>query len=404
MSTMLSPHNSTIEFVRPGRATHVWVARTVVELKHGDPFAPVTLIVPNYYAGRQIRWSLAASGGYVNVRSMLLGDLAEQVVGVHANVHEPLTPVLEQSAVREAARRTGGVLTPVVDHPALHQSLLRLFRELRRSEAQIKRPPSAMAQQAIAAFKAFEALTQPYLDRTSLRGLAAAQLMAASCKPPVLAELGALVVVLPSRLDPADVQLLAASARWVPVRSVVAAFSADNLANALPTQTAADLHAAIPSAAAVGSASVPPAAEPPVAIIRAPDPSEEIREVVRAIARELERQDPVQLHRVAVLYRQADPYADLVREALTLSGLPWSSLEGRTLAESAPGRAVLALLEILERDFLREAVLAWIDAAPARRAGLRGAAWDRLTRAANVVRGAQQWLNRLDNYSARQHE
>src|SRR6266481_7187055 len=77
-------HTNTIEFVRPGRATHAWVARTVAELKGGDPLAPVTLVVPNYYAGRQIRWTLAMAGGYVNVRSMLLGDLAEQIVGVDA--------------------------------------------------------------------------------------------------------------------------------------------------------------------------------------------------------------------------------------------------------------------------------------------------------------------------------
>src|SRR5579864_6678433 len=166
---MQSPHSHTIEFVRPGRATHDWVARTVAELKNGDPFAPVTLIAPNYYAGRQIRWTLAANGGYVNVRSMLLGDLAEQVLGVAITSQEPLTPVLEQSAVRESARGTGGVLAPVAHHPALHQSLLQLFRELRRSETEIVRPASAMAQAAVAAFGAFEALIQPYLDRTTLR-------------------------------------------------------------------------------------------------------------------------------------------------------------------------------------------------------------------------------------------
>ena len=70
----MEPPHSTIEFVRPGRSTHVWIASTVRELKGGDPLAPVTLVVPNYYAGRQIRWALAAEGGYVNVRSMLLGD------------------------------------------------------------------------------------------------------------------------------------------------------------------------------------------------------------------------------------------------------------------------------------------------------------------------------------------
>ena len=195
---------------------------TVAELKGGDPVAPVTLIVPNYYAGRQIRWSLAADGGYVNVRSVLLGDLAEQVVGVQTDALEPLTPVLEQSAVRESARRTGGVLTGVAQHPALHQSLLQLFRELRRSEAQIAQPPSAMARAALAAFHDFEDLTRPYLDRTTLRRLAAQQLIAAASRPAVLAELGALVLVLQSRMDPADVQLLAAAARWVPVRAAFA--------------------------------------------------------------------------------------------------------------------------------------------------------------------------------------
>ena len=381
----------------------MWVARTVAKLKGGDPFSPVSLIVPNYYSGRQIRWTLASNGGYVNVRSILLGDLAEQVLGIAMTAQRPLTPVLEQSAVREAARRTGGVLAPVAHHPALHQSLLQLFRELRRSQAQIERPPSAMARAAVAAFHTFEDLTRPFIDRTSLRAQAADHLMKAATMPSALRELGALIVVLPSRLDPADVQLLATAARWVPVRSAFATYDDDELANAQPARAADELQTAIPSAIRV-TRSAETAAEPPLSVIRAPDPDEEVREVVRAIARELESEDPVPLHRMAVLYRQADPYADLVREALTLSGLPWSALEGRTLAESAPGRALLALLEIRQRDFTREAVLAWIDAAPTRRARLRGAAWDRLTRAANVVRGPLPWLSRLDNYAARQRE
>src|SRR5579864_8792392 len=313
---MQSPHKHTIEFVRPGQAAHAWVARTVAELKNGDPFAPITLIAPNYYAGRQIRWSLAAGGGYVNVRSMLLGDLAEQVLGVVMASQEPLTPVLEQSAIRVSARRTGGVLAPVAHHPALHQSLLQLFRELRRSETEVEQPPSAMAQAAVAAFRAFEGLIQPFLDRTTLRRLAADHLAAATSRPPVLGELGALVVVLPSRLDPADVLLLAAAAQWVPVRSAFAAFDEDELANALPVKAAADLRAAIPSATAIESMSVTQIVEPPLAVIRAPDPNEEIREVLRAVARELETENPVPLHGMALLYRQAEPYADLVRDAL----------------------------------------------------------------------------------------
>src|SRR5438128_943190 len=192
----MEPPHSTIEFVRPGRATHVWIASTVRELKGGDPLAPVTLVVPNYYAGRQIRWTLAGEGGYVNVRSMLLGDVAEQIVGVETGGQHPLSPVLEQSAVR-----------------------------------------------------------------------------------------------------------------WVPVRSVFAVFEDDELASALPARAAAELRDAIRSIASVVRARSSQAAEPPIVVIRAPDPSEEVREVVRAIARELDAHEPVPLHRMAVVYRQTDPYA-----------------------------------------------------------------------------------------------
>ncbi|MBV9327888.1 MAG: PD-(D/E)XK nuclease family protein, partial [Chloroflexi bacterium] len=358
--------------------------------------------MPNYYAGRQIRWGLAADDGYVNVRTLLIGDLAEQVLGVRLSGLSPLTPVVEQSAVRVAARLTGGVLEPVAHHPALHESLLHLFREMRRSEARLEQPHSPMARAATAAFDVFKNLIEPYVDRTSLRRLAADVLTRAPAIPPILGQLGALVVVLPSRLDPADVALLAAAARWLPIRTLIASFTDDDLANTLPALAATDLWKAL-GLDSVGPAPRP-SAEPPLGVIRAPDPAEEIREVTRAVARDLAADPPVPLHRMAVLYRQADPYAALVRETFTLSGLPWSALEGRTLAESAPGRALLTLLELRQRNFLREAVLSWIDAAPRRQAGLRGAAWDRLTRAANIVRGAQQWLTRLDNYAARQRE
>src|SRR3979411_2822192 len=120
------------------------------------------------------------AGGYVNVRSMLLGDLAEQIVGVDTTAQEPLTPVLEQSAVRQATHQMGGGLAPVAHHPALHQPLLQLFRELRRSETRIEWPPSAMAEAAFAAFDTFESLIHPYVDRTSLRTQAGRRILAAA--------------------------------------------------------------------------------------------------------------------------------------------------------------------------------------------------------------------------------
>jgi hypothetical protein len=183
-----------------------------------------------------------------------------------------------------------------------------------------------MAEAALAAFARFECLIEPFADRTSLRNRAAQRLLGSSAMPSALIELGALVVVLPVRLDPADVRLLAASSHWVPVHAAFATFADDELANALPAAAAADLCRATSS---MPSAQAKRAAEPPIFIIRAPDPSEEIREVVRTIARELESQQPVPLHRMAVLYRQADPYATLVRDALTLAGPGGSDAGGQ---------------------------------------------------------------------------
>jgi superfamily I DNA/RNA helicase len=225
--------------------------------------------------------------------------------------------------------------------------------------------------------------------------------------PRELVELGALVLLVPPRLDPVDARLLAAIARWARLHTGFAEFDdSDELANALGTQGSFELESAL-DALGIRHQSSRVAAQlagPEIGVIRAPDPAEEVREVVRSIARDMDGPAPVPLHQIAVLYRQTDPYGPLVRDSLSQAGLPWSALEGRTLAESRPGRALLQLLNVRERDFAREAVLGWIDAAPGPRAGLPGSAWDRLSRSANVVRRSSQWSARLANYSARQRE
>src|SRR5262245_27101915 len=91
-----------ISWVRAGGAAQDWVVRTVRILKAGDPLTPVTVVVPNYYAGRQLRWVVADAGGSVNVRTMLLGDIATQLLIGIPDEARPLTAVLEESAVREA--------------------------------------------------------------------------------------------------------------------------------------------------------------------------------------------------------------------------------------------------------------------------------------------------------------
>jgi superfamily I DNA/RNA helicase len=101
-----------------------------------------------------------------------------------------------------------------------------------------------------------------------------------------------------------------------------------------------------------------------VRVLRAPDPAEEVREITRSITANLERGVP--LFQQAILYGQTDPYAVLVRESLDGAGVPWSALDGQPLAETPPGRALLATVRVSQSDFAREAVLAWLTVLPER--------------------------------------
>src|SRR5207302_11394959 len=112
----------------------------------------------------------------------------------------------------------------------------------------------------------------------------------------------------------------------------------------------------------------------------------------------------VPLYRTAIVYRQDEPYAALVRAALEAAGLPWVSSEGRRLAESRPGRCLLGLFRLFERDFTREAVLEWLETGPIPEdpsVPLAAPTWDRLSRRTGVVRGADQWRERLEAFAAR---
>ncbi|HLY79582.1 MAG TPA: PD-(D/E)XK nuclease family protein, partial [Caulobacteraceae bacterium] len=212
----------------------------------------------------------------------------------------------------------------------------------------------------------------------------------------------ALILFQPTRLDPADAQLLAALAERLPLR-VALAFLPDP--QDLGSQPALDqaellgqaLGAQVPRPALLPRLPLPPE----TAILRAPDPREEVLNVVRAVAALLESAQP--LYRVAILYRQAEAYAGLVRDTLDRAAIPWYSLSGLPLLDSRPAQMLLDLLRLPERAFSREAVLQVIAASPL--AGSDSvpspATWERLSREANIVRGAGQWTTRLEVLASR---
>ncbi|MGH2458234.1 MAG: hypothetical protein ACRDIY_05135, partial [Chloroflexota bacterium] len=132
-----TPGAPTLAFVRPGPSAFGWLVSAVRDLKGGDPLRPVAVIVPNNVAGLQVTWHLSRNGGYVNVRTLRLSQLETEVARpTRAPRQGFLSPVLEASAVRAVLRdcrdQLGGI-----EHRSLQQALLDLFRELRRTGADL---------------------------------------------------------------------------------------------------------------------------------------------------------------------------------------------------------------------------------------------------------------------------
>ena len=134
------------------------------------------------------------------------------------------------------------------------------------------------------------------------------------------------------------------------------------------------------------------------------DADDEVRVVVREVLRRLEAGEP--LHRMAVTYRNAVPYARLLHEHLATAGVPVYGPRPATLRETVAGARCSRLLRALRRRVpprrrrraARHRARSASDPA-ARRSPDR--CWDRISCLANVVGGLDQWHARLDRYRQR---
>src|SRR5450755_2579639 len=218
-----------VELVRPGPASLEWLRQCVAQAKANSPLDPVTIVVSNYVLGRSVQRHLGRAQGVANVYPVRLADLAVSVLGGPADVPGLLSTSLEMGAARSAVQAAGGGLRALAHHYPLYQELLRLFRELRRQEIEpttITALPnvSEATTAAAASYTAFRKLTAHYADSTDVRQLAADALVNPSPVSRPLREIGAVIVYLPPRLDPADIRLLTALAGSVDLRIGLASF------------------------------------------------------------------------------------------------------------------------------------------------------------------------------------
>jgi ATP-dependent helicase/nuclease subunit B len=382
-----------VEHGPPGREA---LRQAVAAAKGADPLAPVTVAVPSTYAGLALRRALAGPGGLVNVRFLALARLAE-LLGAPALAEQgrrPLTRPLRAEAVRAVLAEAGPPLAAVAGHPATERAADASFLELRRGGDAVDQLARAGDPAASVArlYPEFRARTAGFYDDEDL-ALAAA--LALGGAPPALREIGQVVLFLPTRLSPGEMQLVRAL-RGVGRLRVLVGLTGDPLADE-PAE-------ALATTLADGSAPEGVAApEPPrgTTIVSAPDPEDEVRAVVRDVM--ARAATGTRLHRVAILFRVDEPYARLAHELLDAAGVPWSGPSTRRLAETTAGRVLLGVLRLAETDFARDAVVDWVASGPVRdpRSGraVPASRWDTLSRQAGVVTGLVQWSERLAGLS-----
>ena len=372
----------------------------VGDFKGGDPLAPVTVVVPSTYAGLDLRHDLGRLGS-TNVYIIGLSRLAELLgaPSLAAQGRCPLTPLVEAAAVRAVASEAGGPLEPVRQHPALNRTLQSTFRELRHAaEAGLAAlaVQGGLRAEVVRLYRLFREHTDPkYYDREAL-----AQAAARSVRDNTVAglkDLGPVVFYLVSGLTPGEQALVEAlDEQWScavvlglagdpsgdgPVRAL-----GDRLGRVLgPTQEGAE-----------------PRLPPVSGLVIAPDPHQEVHWVLRRLMKAAEEGTP--FHRMAILYRQSNPYAALVQEELRLSGVAMAGPGNVNLIDTAAGRTLLGLMRLVGRDLPRSELMAWLTSCPIAAPGesrpaIQPSHWDAISRKAGVVGGLDQWEQRLDRYA-----
>ena len=362
--------------VHPGRQSLAWLKGRIAELKGTDPLAPVTVVVSSNHIGLAARRDLARKG-YANVRFGVMGRLVEPLgaPALAAAGKSPLTLPSEEAAIREAVRRKGQGFGDVREHPALVRALAELFRELREAEVEATRLQELaswglMASAALEVYREYVGVvaTAGLYDDQDLLASATAKLSGADVSR-MVGEIGSVLVFLPAGEKAAETRFLKALSRLCPIDIALSALD-DPLAD-VPSASIAEAFGL-----AWSDLPVVDIAPPEVNLLAAPDATEEVRSAVRLLLRKLE--GGLELRRIAIVYRDREPYGALIRDTLDAAAVPWAGIDGRPLSESWAGRGLLGLLRLHERDFARVDVLGWLGSLPqADPGGVSIGDWDR---------------------------
>ncbi|MBW3557670.1 MAG: PD-(D/E)XK nuclease family protein [Actinobacteria bacterium] len=395
MTVTADPYNQNVPVegtaTAYGKAAVTLLARQVVEIKGGDPLAPVTVVVASNYVAVAARRALAARpGGVVNVSFLTLHRLAERLGAptLAAAGRRPVSAPVIAAAVRTVLDDEPGVFAPVAEHPATEGALVAAHRELAAV------PDDALALVAACSPRANDVVRIHRAVRAHLVGdwygehdllVAATEAWLGS----TTVESGPVIVHLLQDIPPAGADLL----RLLRPVHVNVGITGDDDADGpvLASHRRAGIE--------VRAQEIEPRCA--TSIVSTSDPDDEVRAAVRLVTRWMH--EGINLGQIALVYGTPHPYARLVHEQLAAAGIPWNGAPVRTVGDLLFGRTLRALLALPDRGYRRPDVLAVLTAAPLLDGERRvpGRAWERLSREAGVV-GGDDWDERLANLSSEQ--
>ncbi len=385
----------------------------IAAFKNGDPLAPVTVVVPTNIAGLATRRALGARDqGIAAVNFLKLFDLAERLAGRQMALElkrKPLSDPVLSATVRSVLSTEPGLFRASAHHPATQQALVRSYRDLRElTEGQL----DVLASQSRRAADVVRIcgqvrgrLESKWYDGQDLNELAIDALGSGSFSD-LVQEFGPVIIHLPQRVTQSQGLMVSYLSAETPV-AVIAGLTGDAKADGAVAES---IHR-------MGADFVPP---PKVSqphgqqIISTASADEEIRVAVREVVNAA--RDGTPLSRIAVLCAGSEPVIRALHDSLDAACIPYNGPSGRTLADSLAGRGLIALLNLVGRDFRRDEVFALLSVAsaslPNSEAGNEQPslatdlvmAWERVSRRAGVARGSEQWETRLNSYAAELRE
>lgn len=373
---------------RPTAEAELVVA--VTESKRSDPLAPVTVVCPSGYAALYVRRVLAsgeagALRGIANLEALTTEQLVKKLGApvLARKGMRPCTPHVGLEALRTEASARGGWIERFAAHPRALFSLRRAIDELGHC------PPAALGVISSRSVQASELVGLMNALRRRLHSngladgldLAMAALEAAPSSAEGTAEHGSVFTW----------QLATPSGTQVDLLRRLQARTLEGPGGLGGSESSG-------SAAARGRLSE---------VLSCPDASEEARSVVRRVIAAAE--SGIALWEQAVFHPPASAgYARLLRQQLSFSGIAANGPSVTRLDATAASRALVGLIDLLTGDFARDDVIAWLNTAPLN-APLRGrgglvryvpaTTWDVISAEAGVVKGPDQWQQRLRLYA-----